>query len=109
MSAEGAGHSTVEALAEERGCHCGRWLTDPEAMRVRRYPEGFCGICERCGEPGHTRHYPGPVPYTGALCDRCYRVMARTWPFRTLNGWLLLLFLGGALAILYAIVRRVLG
>jgi hypothetical protein len=34
-----------------------------------------CGICERCREPGHTRHFPGPVPYTGAWCDRCYRIV----------------------------------
>ncbi len=34
-----------------------------------------CGTCERCGEPGHTRHYPGPVPSTGAWCDRCYRIV----------------------------------
>lgn len=31
-----------------------------------------CGTCERCGAPGHTRHFPGPVPVTGAWCDRCY-------------------------------------
>jgi len=35
--------------------------------------ETSCGICERCGVPGHTRHFPGPVPVTGAWCDRCYR------------------------------------
>ena len=35
-----------------------------------------CGTCERCGAPGHTRHYPGPVPATGAWCDRCYRIVA---------------------------------
>ena len=37
--------------------------------------ETFCGTCERCGAPGHTRHFPGPVPVTGAWCDRCYRVV----------------------------------
>ncbi len=36
-----------------------------------------CGTCERCGEPGHTRHFPGPVPVTGAWCDACYRLVGR--------------------------------
>ena len=30
----------------------------------------MCGACERCGRPGHLRHYPG-VPATGIICDRC--------------------------------------
>jgi len=35
-----------------------------------------CGTCERCGEPGHTRYFPGPVPVTGAWCDHCYGIVA---------------------------------
>ncbi len=44
-------------------------------------------MCERCGKPGHTRPFPGPVPYTGAWCDWCCRIVAWTWPLRTLAGW----------------------
>lgn len=33
---------------------------------------GFCGKCEVCNKSGHTRHYPGPVPYTGSWCDEHY-------------------------------------
>ena len=39
--------------------------------------QASCGTCERCGEPGHTRHFPGPVPVTGAWCDACYRHVGR--------------------------------
>jgi len=55
-----------------RGCYCG----DGDAS---------CGTCERCGGAGHTRHFPGPVPYTGAWCDRCYRIAEWTHPTRLLT------------------------
>lgn len=42
--------------------------------------ETTCGTCERCGAAGHTRHFPGAVPATGAWCDRCYSVVA--WQHR---------------------------
>lgn len=48
--------------AARRGCYC-------------KSGETSCGTCERCGAAGHTRHFPGPVPYTGAWCDRCYRLV----------------------------------
>jgi len=55
-----------------RGCYCGAF--DQEYLDQNNIPEGFCGICERCGQPGHTRHYPGAVPYTGSWCDRCFKI-----------------------------------
>ena len=76
---------TVAARA--RNCYCGVWDTDPEAYRKLGYARGTCGVCERCGSPGHTRHFPGPVPYTGEWCDRCFRILAWTWPFRSWYGW----------------------
>ncbi len=45
--------------------------------------QASCGTCERCGLPGHTRHFPGPVPVTGAWCDRCYRIVG--WRSRLLR------------------------
>ena len=62
----------------ERKCYCGLWETDPDHFRKEGIPEGYCGICERCGKPGHTQHFPGPVPYTGAWCDRCVRIVPWT-------------------------------
>jgi hypothetical protein len=57
-----------EAIA--RGCYCG---SIPEHALNPDLPAGYCGICEKCGAPGHLRHFPGAVPYTGAWCDRHYR------------------------------------
>jgi hypothetical protein len=28
-----------------------------------------------CGKPGHTCHFPGPLPYTGAWCDSHYTIL----------------------------------
>jgi len=56
--------------------------------------ERFCGVCMRCGAPGHIRHFPGPVPVTNSWCDRCYRITALTWPFTSLVGWQYLLKFG---------------
>src|SRR3989304_9236972 len=76
-----------QTAARQRNCYCGLWDKNPATYEKLKYPLGFCGICERCGVPGHTRHFPGPVPYTGAWCDRCYRIVAWTWPFRSVGGW----------------------
>lgn len=68
-------------MSEERNCYCGEGETS-------------CGTCERCGAPGHTRHFPGARPYTGAWCDRCYGIVGWTDPARWLQlGCLLLLAL----------------
>jgi hypothetical protein len=77
--------------ARTRGCYCAVWDTEPGTYAKLGYEIGFCGTCERCGSPGHTRHYPGPVPYTGAWCDRCFRILAWSWPFRSWQGWGLIL------------------
>ena len=58
--------------ADKRDCYCGVWDTNPAAFEAEGYPVGFCGMCEVCGTPGHTRHYPGPAPYTGCWCDPHY-------------------------------------
>ena len=73
--------------AEARGCYCGLWDTDPEHFKQSGLSPGYCGQCDRCGAPGHTRHFPGPVPYTGAWCDRCYRIVQWTWLLRSPQGW----------------------
>lgn len=86
-----------------RGCYCGICHTHPELFREQRLPEGFCGWCEKCGKPGHARHFPGAVPYTGAWCDRHYSLMQWYDP-RTHRGCLiwagLLLAVVGAIAII---------
>jgi hypothetical protein len=76
-----------EIAASERNCYCSGWGINPARLEKDGLQEGYCGICERCGAQGHTRHFPGPVPYTGSWCDKCYRSVAWTWPFRSLSGW----------------------
>lgn len=71
--------------ARPRACYCGS--LDRVFLAEKNIPEGFCGICERCGKPGHTQHFPGPVPYTGAWCDRCVRIVALTWPLKNPLVW----------------------
>lgn len=70
-----------ESRQKKRMCYCGS--SSPERRAGLGVPDGFCGICERCGTPGHTQHFPGPVPYTGSWCDRCVRIVAFTWIFRS--------------------------
>lgn len=60
-----------------RNCYCESPNDDPAAS---------CGTCERCGRPGHTRHAPNGIPYTGAWCDRCYQIVRFTRP---LGLWLI--------------------
>ena len=58
-------------MPNERNCYC-RVREDGTAGGYDdALPAGFCGWCEVCGAPGHTQHYPGARPYTGAWCDRC--------------------------------------
>jgi hypothetical protein len=54
------------------GCYCGvaAFEEDPEI------PPGYCGLCDACGKPGHTLHFPGAVPFTGSWCRyHYYRAM----------------------------------
>ena len=57
----------------ERGCYCGLWEKDPAFLIAQGVPRGYCGICVRCGQPGHLRQAPGASPVTLAWCDGCYR------------------------------------
>ncbi len=66
----------MESDAEKRGCYCGLWEKDPDVLRKQGLPEGYCGLCDVCGKPGHTRHFPGTSPVTGAWCDRHYRMVS---------------------------------
>jgi hypothetical protein len=84
-----------ELAARKRNCYCGFWDQESASDKEHDYPLGYCGICERCGVPGHTRHFPGPVPYTGSWCDQCYRVLKWTWPFRSVTGWFYVLLVLG--------------
>ena len=64
----------------ERGCYCSLWSTNPTGLESRGVPRGYCGHCQTCGEPGHTRHFPGATPYTGSWCDKHYRRLSWLHP-----------------------------
>lgn len=63
-----------------RHCYCRLWETKPEFLEQKGVPRGYCGMCMVCGQPGHIRHHPGAVPYTGSWCDWHYRRLALTHP-----------------------------
>lgn len=74
----------MTAAPNPRNCYC-------------KPGEMSCGTCERCGAAGHTRHFPGPVPYTGSWCDRCYRIVGLTYLLKRVG--LLLLAVGAVVAL----------
>jgi len=41
------------------------------AETLKNLPEGYCGVCSLCGEPGHTRAHPH-APVSDAWCDLHY-------------------------------------
>jgi len=57
-------------------CYCNLWDTDPKVLQEQGVPSGYCGLCNVCGKPGHTMHFPGAVPYTASWCKfHYYRAM----------------------------------
>jgi len=89
-------------MTDNRDCYCGS-LSD-EFLRKEGVPEGFCGICERCGRPGHTQHFPGPVPYTGAWCDRCVKIVPLFYWLKT--GLFVSIPLLMVIAIIAIVIKR---
>ena len=75
-----------KSLINKRGCYCGIWQKNPSFYESRGVPRGYCGFCEKCGKPGHTRHFPGAVPYTGTWCDFHYRLTSIIHPMG-FPGW----------------------
>lgn len=63
-----------------RGCQCGLWKKDPAFLEDLKVPRGHCGFCQTCGKPGHTRHFPGSMPYTGCWCDFHHRMVSILHP-----------------------------
>ena len=61
----------IESPKNKRGCYCG--TLSKEFLSEHGIPDGYCGTCSVCGQPGHLRHAPGCHPYTDAWCDKCFR------------------------------------
>jgi len=69
-----------KSVMNERGCYCDLWEKNPAFYESRGVPRGYCGFCMKCGKPGHTRHFPGAVPFNGCWCDFHYRVASIIHP-----------------------------
>ena len=85
----------------DRHCYCGLWRTSPETLEKQGLPRGFCGMCTVCGKPGHTRHFPGPVPMTLAWCDKHYFITK--WRYRFTSP---LFWIGVGLVVIVVLERR---
>jgi hypothetical protein len=92
------------AEAEERGCYCGLWVKEPDFYPSRGIAGGYCGKCVRCRAWGHSRHFPGPVPYTGTWCDRCYRIVGWRYFFLSPAGLVRLAIIG---VVVYWVARSI--
>ncbi|MFZ3045672.1 MAG: macro domain-containing protein [Desulfatirhabdiaceae bacterium] len=53
-------------------CYCDLWVKSPKTLEKQGVPNGYCGLCDVCGAPGHLQHFPGAVPSTGAWCKKHY-------------------------------------
>lgn len=95
----------MEMEKNARGCYCELWNTKPEFLEQQEIPRGYCGLCQVCGRPGHIRHHPGAVPYTGSWCDWHYRRVALFHPFAPL-GCILWLGLLVGVPLLFRLVGR---
>jgi len=89
IMADEAGRSTFDGevrlvkykpLLNSRACYCDIREKDPSFYEAKGVPRGYCGFCEKCGKPGHTRHFPGAAPYTGTWCDSHYRRLSLLHP-----------------------------
>ncbi len=52
------------------------WEKDPKHFEAEGIPRGYCGICEVCGEPVHTRVLPR-LPQRTGVCDAHYEQLNR--------------------------------
>jgi hypothetical protein len=92
---------TCERTPAKRQCYCDSLSAEWKAEQG--YAEGFCGVCERCGKPGHTQHFPGPLPYTGSWCDRCVKIVSVTWIFK--NPVVLAVLLGVTIFVIHRLLK----
>ena len=81
------------------GCYCGLWETKPGTLEEQGVPRGYCGLCQVCGKPGHTLHFPGAVAFTGSWCKRHYYRVMLLHPLGSAGTLLWLALLAGVVVI----------
>jgi hypothetical protein len=80
LKMEQKAQSGQTSAVNDRGCYCDIWDKNPVHFESRGVPRGYCSFCQTCGRPGHTRHFPGVVAYTGCWCDFHYRMVSVIHP-----------------------------
>lgn len=61
-----------------RNCYCDTWKTFGGRPITGEYPDGFCGVCQLCGEAGHRSAPPAVGMAAGVWCDRCFLIESHT-------------------------------
>ncbi len=56
-----------------RNCYCDTWARLGGRPQTADFPDGFCGLCSICGDPGHRSHHPYTVGSV-SWCDRCFLI-----------------------------------
>ena len=82
---------------ESPHCYCSEREKSPESDS--QIPPGFCGICEICQRPGHTRAHPH-LPVTSAWCEQHWEEVLhhRPLPLIAILGFMGLVLIGFWLA-----------
>ena len=77
----------------KRGCYCNE--RDNPKMRESfvDIPDGYCGICDVCGEYGHMMAHPRS-PTTGSWCEKHYEELL-SYKIFTLNYIVSIVFFVG--------------
>jgi len=88
----------------KQDCYCNSF--DDEYRKKNKIPDGYCGLCDICGKPGHTQHFPGSVPYTGTWCDRCLQIVARNHKIK--SAIFLLIILSIIIGLIWVIIKIIL-
>lgn len=79
------------------------WDTKPTHFRNSGVPEGYCGLCEVCERPGHSRHFPGASPATGTWCDKHYNRLRFLHPNGAIGCFLYLALIIGVIFAVFQI------
>lgn len=75
-----AGQVIADATPPDVCPYCASRAKDPNSSAEEGVPDGFCGLCEICGAPGHISQHPCSVPYTGCWCELHYSRLAWVFP-----------------------------
>ena len=93
---DGQAENSPTCYCEEREKHPGGFL---------EIPEGYCGICDVCGKPGHMRAHPHYAT-SGAWCDEHWAdvVSGRSFGLHELL-WYIFVALSTCAIVVYWIIK----